>query len=404
MSVQPKIAIIGTVGLPACYGGFETLANYLTEELGERYAISVYCAAKKYKKENRRRYYKNARLYYLPFNANGIQSIVYDSLSVLHALLYADVLLMLGVSGAWLLPFVRLFTRRKIIISIDGIEWKRNKWNRVARWYLWWAEKMAVKYGHTHIADNESIQDYTALRYGKLSSIIEYGADHTMAVKATAADKQLYPFLAKPYAFKVCRIEPENNIDMVLEAFATMPHYTLVMAGNWNNSAYGQRLRKQYAACSNLILLDPVYEQRRIDMLRSNALVYIHGHSAGGTNPSLAEAMYLQLPVIAFDVSYNRTTTEQQALYFKSAADICHIIQHTTLHELKKMGEVMKGIANRRYTWLTIARKYAFIIDAALQQQPKAQLLPRVAQVPAQYLQQLELAHLHTPSLFFEKR
>ncbi|MFM6306803.1 MAG: DUF1972 domain-containing protein, partial [Dolichospermum sp.] len=113
--------------------------------------------------------YKNAQLKYIPLDANGAQSILYDSISIAHALFYADVLLILGVAGAWLLPFVRFFTKKKIIISIDGIEWKRNKWKGLAKCYLWWVEKLAVKYSHIDISDNESIQDYTALRYGSLS-------------------------------------------------------------------------------------------------------------------------------------------------------------------------------------------------------------------------------------------
>ncbi|MCU0323619.1 MAG: DUF1972 domain-containing protein [Chitinophagaceae bacterium] len=296
---KPKIAIIGTVGLPAKYGGFETLAEHLVDEMSNQFDISVYCTKKKYPKGSRPKKYKGAKLIYLPFDANGLQSVVYDSLSILHALFFADVLLILGVSGGFMLPFVKLFTNKKIIISIDGIEWKRNKWSKLAKWYLWAAEWMAVKFSHADISDNESIQDYTAIRYKTLSNIIEYGANHTMQVKAEPEDKQKYPFLTMPYAFKVCRIEPENNIHVVLEAFSKLPQHTLVMVGNWKNGEYGIELRKQYQSFSNIILLDPIYNQRELDLLRSNCLVYVHGHSAGGTNPSLVEAMYLGLPVIA---------------------------------------------------------------------------------------------------------
>ncbi|MFM9907794.1 MAG: DUF1972 domain-containing protein, partial [Chitinophagaceae bacterium] len=248
MSSKKKIAIIGTVGIPAKYGGFETLTEHLVKEIGDTYNITVYCTTKKYPKKDRKTKYLSANLKYLPLEANGIQSIPYDTLSIIHAIFYADVLLVLGVAGAWILPLVRLFTRKKIIISIDGIEWKRDKWNRLAKWYLWWAEKIAVKYSHADISDNESIQDYTAVRYKSLSNIIEYGADHTIKVKPTDRDKEMYPFLCLPYAFKVCRIEPENNIHIVLEAFSKMNKYTLVMIGNWNNSEYGKNLKNKYAA------------------------------------------------------------------------------------------------------------------------------------------------------------
>jgi glycosyltransferase involved in cell wall biosynthesis len=116
-----------------------------------------------------------------------------------------------------------------------------------------------------------------------------------------------------PYACKVCRIEPENNVHVVLDAFSKLPRHTLVFIGNWNNSEYGRALREKYKDNTNMHLLDPIYDQRTLDVIRGNCFLYIHGHSAGGTNPSLVEAMYLGLPVIAFDVSYNRTTTDNSS-------------------------------------------------------------------------------------------
>lgn len=400
---KTTVAIIGTVGIPAKYGGFETLAEHLVEQLGSELDISVYCTTKKYGATQRQTHYKGARLIYLPIDANGLQSILYDCLSILHALFYADVLLILGVSGGIVLPFVRWFTRKKIIISIDGIEWKRNKWRKLARWYLWAAEWLAVRYSHADISDNESIQNYTAIRYKTLSHIIEYGADHTLAVKPTTADREQYPFLANPYAFTVCRIEPENNIHLVLEAFAQLPRHRLVMVGNWANSDYGAQLREQYRGIDNLLLLDPIYDQRQLDLLRSNCLVYIHGHSAGGTNPSLVEAMYLGLPVIAFDVTYNRTTTENRALFFKTASELVRHIQRTSIADLKYQAAVMKTIAHRRYTWSVIAQKYAFLVRTVMQTSAKSTLISKAGrQLPSHWLVESELAHLSTPAYFYE--
>lgn len=404
MKANKKLAVIGTVGIPANYGGFETLTEHLVKRLSTKYDITVYCSKKKYKKEERISSHLGARLKYLPLDANGMQSIAYDSLSILHALFYADVLLILGVAGAWILPFVKLFTNKKVIISIDGIEWKRDKWNILAKWYLWWAERMAVKYSHADISDNESIQDYTAVRYGTLSHIIEYGADHTMSVKPEQADKDAYPFLTKPYAFKVCRIEPENNVHMVLEAFSKMPGFTLVMVGNWNNSAYGKNLKTNFNNFENIILLDPIYNQRKLDVLRGNAYVYIHGHSAGGTNPSLVEAMYLGLPILTYDVSYNRTTTENSALYFRTVEDILYTVENTRLATYKQKGEQMKAIAYRRYNWDTIATKYDYLIKHVLCNAPKAVLSPYNPLSNTNAIYESGMAHLLNQTLFFEKR
>ena len=404
MEKKKNIAIIGTVGLPANYGGFETLSAHLVDHLSNEYNLTVYCSGKTYLKKERHAYYKGARLKYLPLKANGIQSILYDALSIIHALFYADVLLILGVAGAWMLPFVKIFTNIKIIISIDGIEWKRAKWNFFAKCYLFWAEGLAVKYSHIDISDNESIQDYTAMRYGSLSRIIEYGADHTMHVKPEIEDKKEFPFLQKAYAFKVCRIEPENNVLEILKAFEQLSKYTIVIVGNWNNSNYGRSLKSKYDHFENIILLDPIYNQQKLDLIRGNAFVYIHGHSAGGTNPSLVEAMYIGLPIIAFSVSYNKTTTENKALYFNNSEDLKILIKNTKIKELKEIGNNMKLTAYRRYTWSFIAKKYKELVMEALLVKEKTPVKPISSQIKTYKLLEMELGHLKHQQIFFEKR
>ncbi len=402
--MKKRVAIIGTVGLPANYGGFETLTEHIVENMSDDYDITVYCSGKRYPKEEQRKYYKNARLRYLPLEANGIQSIFYDTLSILHAVFFSEVLLILGVAGAWILPFVKFFTNRKIIISIDGIEWKRDKWNLLAKWYLFWAEGLAVKYSHIDISDNEAIQDYTAMRYGSLSRIIEYGADHTLKVKPEKKDIKDYPFLNKPYAFKVCRIEPENNVHTVLKVFSELSDYTLVMVGNWNNSEYGREVRLKYGDFPNIKLLDPIYDQHQLDVLRGNALVYIHGHSAGGTNPSLVEAMYLGLPIITYGVSYNKVTTENQALYFHTAEDLKNIVMNVRVDELKSLGKKMGAIAERRYTWKLMVQKYKLLIVEALSAKVKQNVKYSTAELRYDQLLKMNIGHLKNQEAFYSKR
>jgi len=397
-----RIAIIGTVGLPAKYGGFETLADHLVSNLSDKYDFTVYCSKKKYKKEERLLTYKGAKLCYIPLEANGIQSIPYDSLSILHALIKNDVLLILGVAGAWLIPFIRLFTNKKVIISIDGIEWKRDKWSLLAKLYLWWSEMIAVRFSHIDISDNESIQDYTAIRYKTLSRVIEYGADHTMKVLPTDADFEKYPFLKIKYAVKVCRIEPENNVHVVLEAFKIKSEMTLVLVGNWNNSDYGQKLKEKYKDVTNIHLYDPIYDQREIDLIRGNASLYIHGHSAGGTNPSLVEAMYLKLPVLAFKVSYNITTTEGKAAYFSSVEDLVEELSALSETELVNIAGKMSSIAERRYNWGVISRLYELLIKEALSSKSKLCVSSELQNLDTSFLQEFQLLHLHNSNLFYE--
>ena len=399
-----KVAIIGSVGIPAKYGGFETLTEHLVDNLSNAYDLTIYCSGKKYPKNVRQKQYKNANLKYIPLQANGVQSIPYDTLSIIHALFYADVLLILGVAGAWILPFVKLFTKKKIIISIDGIEWKRDKWNRIAKWYLFWAESMAVKYSHIDISDNEAIQDYTAMRYGTLSRIIEYGADHTLKVIPSESDLNEFPFLKNNYAVKVCRIEPENNVHEVIEAFMDLPDYQLVIIGNWNNSEYGIIFKEKAKAYKNILLLDPIYDQRKLDLIRGNASLYIHGHSAGGTNPSLVEAMYLGLPILAFNVSYNRKTTENKALYFNNQFELVELVNNTSSEILTEIGDTMEKIAMRRYIWEKIAIKYQALIEEAFKIKVKNNIQPKTKNVDESKLIDMNIAHLKHHKSFYDKK
>jgi glycosyltransferase involved in cell wall biosynthesis len=402
--MKNKIAIIGTVGLPAKYGGFETLANHLVSNLSNKFDFTVYCSKKKYTPEERVATYKGAKLEYINLEANGVQSIIYDSISILKSLKNHDVLLILGVAGAWLIPFIKWFTNKKIIVSIDGIEWKRDKWSFLAKLYLWWAEKIAVKYSHFDISDNESIQDYTAIRYETLSKVIEYGADHTMNVMPTAEDFVKYSFLSDDYAVKVCRIEPENNVEMVLDAFALNQNLKLVLVGNWNNSEYGKKLKLKFNSYKNIFLFDPIYNQREIDLIRSNATIYVHGHSAGGTNPSLVEAMFLGLPIMAFQISYNKTTTENKALYFSNVASLVNLLLKTNASKLAEVSQNMKLIANRRYTWKIIVKKYSILFNEALALQSKVSVFNKLEALDIKYLEEIQLAHLKYTNLFYENR
>ncbi len=360
-----KLAIAGTTGLPACYGGFETLAHHLVEKLIDEYDITVYCSSKFYPAARRKNNYNGARLKYINLNANGYQSIPYDFISLFHALIFSEIIVLLGVSGALLIPFIKLVSRKPIIVNIDGLEWKRAKWKKPIRKFLKWSEAIAVTFADRVITDNEAIYDYVLEEYGKESTIIEYGADHTSPMPLTVEVLTKYPFLSKPYAFTVCRIEPENNIHIILEAFAQNQDQSLVIVGLWTHGHYGKSLREKYDSFPNIHLLDPIYQQAELNIIRSNCHLYLHGHSAGGTNPSLVEAMYLGLPVIAFAVTYNIKTTENQARYFQSPAALMQQVRNITSEERNELGQKMKAIADGRYRWHMIAGKYRQEIETA---------------------------------------
>jgi len=371
-----RIAFIGTAGVPCRYGGFETLAHQLVEQLGDQYELSVYCTTKLYPDKEARGTWKRARRFFLPLKANGWQSILYDVISIFHAAFFADVLMVFGVSGAIALPFVRMFSRKAIVVHIDGLEWKRGKWSGWARKFLQWSEKIAIGSSHAHIADNPALQRYTAQKYGKEAWMIPYGGDQTFPVRVHPKDQLAYPFLGKAYVFSVCRIEPENNIALILEAFAQLPERKLVLVGNWEASEYGKNLFREYQGYHNIRLLAPIYDAERLNLLRSNCLVYVHGHSAGGTNPSLVEAMSLKIPVIAFDVVFNRETTFDKAYYFRNVEELVHHLQSLKLTDFHRCAQDMKDLATAHYTWKRICHLYAEGWDRLLQTNPQTQSSP----------------------------
>jgi glycosyltransferase involved in cell wall biosynthesis len=167
-----------------------------------------------------------------------------------------------------------------------------------------------------------------------------------------------YPLNSRDYAVTVCRIEPENNIHLILDAFSRQSRMPIIIVGNWKNSMYGLHLLSQYKENTAIYFSDPIYEPSRINVLRSNAALYVHGHSAGGTNPSLVEAMFFGLPVFAFDCIYNRYTTENQCVYWSTADELYNHIVHREHSGLIDLGKRMRSIAGYRYRWNAIAEKY----------------------------------------------
>jgi len=356
--MRRRVGIIGTNGLPGNYGGWDQLVKHLTNNLREQFSFVVYTSS--YNAIPGLKEYNGAKIKTVKFKANGIQSIPYDIVSMFHAVLNCDVLFICGTSGCIALPFMRLFGK-KIVLNPDGQEWKRGKWSRPIQWFLKISEKFGVKFSTTVIADNVKIQEYIIDEYNKKSVLIEYGGDQVIKVPLSDNSSSKYGITEGSYAFKVCRIEPENNVHVILEAFKEKSNVDLIIIGNWNYSEYGKSLRNQYNNYKNLKLLDPIYDQITLDELRSNCGLYIHGHSVGGTNPSLVEAMNLGLFIVAYNVDYNIETTENKAIYFTNSEDLIQIIEkfEGNLLAIENYKLEMKAIADRRYRWSIITDKYA---------------------------------------------
>lgn len=349
-----NIAVIGIQGVPANYGGFESLVeNIIGVDKSEDIRYTVFCSSKDM--GERMPSYKGARLKYVPFHANGLQSVPYDIVSMMRAIRGYDTVLILGVSGCIFLPVLRLFSRSKLVVNIDGLEHRRDKWGKTARAFLKYSEKIAVKYADVIIADNKGIQDYVKEEYGKDSELIAYGGDHVIRELSPSFEQEVldkYSLQSDDYAITVCRIEPENNCHKTLEAFSRTDK-KLMFIGNWNRSEYGQNLKEKYSKFPNIIIQDPIYDIDILYALRKNAGMYIHGHSAGGTNPSLVEAMFFGCPILCYDVVYNRASTKEKAYYWADVEELVGLLQRKDL-----CGEIMRTIAQKEYTWKTITSQY----------------------------------------------
>jgi glycosyltransferase involved in cell wall biosynthesis len=354
MSIQ--VGVIGIVGLPARYGGFETLVENLVRELGvgkQDLCFTVYCSGAR---KGRPVEYLGARLKYIACPANGALSPLYDALAIVDAVRNgADVLLVLGVSGAWLLPLVRRFTRTRIITNVDGIEWKRDKWGRLARWFLRWSEGTAVRNSSQVIVDNVGIREHIESAYGVDCPVVVYGGDHAITVGRKAYGGTELP---GRFALSICRIEPENNVEMVLRAFRAAGGIPLVFVGNWLASEYGRRLKAEFASVARITLLDPIYDPGLLRDIRERASLYVHGHSAGGTNPSLVEMLFFPVAIAAFDCNFNRYTLEGLGSYFRDEEQLASHLRKFDPTRPVVVDRGIRELAWRKYTWAAVAGDY----------------------------------------------
>jgi glycosyltransferase involved in cell wall biosynthesis len=363
--MKKKVALLGTNGIPSRYGGFETLTEYLARYLNEEFEITVYCA--KTPKEKRLKEYLNSKLIYIPFKANGWQSMVYDAISIAHAFVFADVLVILGFSGVFAFPLKAIF-RKKIVFNIGGVEWQKVRGKKsfaaieivVKKWF----ERICVHFSDIIISDNQVIWDYVKTTYNIDSVLAEYGGDHAVHQPITDVLIEKYPFLSGNYDVTVSRAQEDMNIHILIEAYKEIPERNLVVVSNWEISDYGIQLKaKNKNRYPNIFLQDAVYNLTELNAIRSNGTVYFHTHSLCGTAPSLTEAMSLGLPVLCFDVNTNRATTEEKSLYFKDSKALIEILSNLNKAITDRLGSDMKEIAQRRYTWQRIVMLYRNCIN-----------------------------------------
>ena len=328
-----RVAFIGSAGIPNRYGGFESFLEHCGPIIASAtQTTTATCDASLYQ-DNLSGDYHGVRRIFLGIRANGVASILHDLLAFLRVYPSSTHIIVLGVSGGLWFPLFLLMCRlggKRLGVNIDGVEWRRAKFSRNKQRILRIFDYLAQRFSDFVIYDNAGLEPYV-LDFAKNKSVeIGYSGDHILR-------RGGHPILGT--ALTICRIEPENNIDLLIEGAlqSNLKHYTIV--GNWNNSDYSRTLRKRYLSESRLSLLDPIYDPHTLAELRESCSIYLHGHSVGGTNPSLVEMLYYDCGLLCFDVIYNRVTAGAGASYFSNELELAQSINAT-----------MQGLAGGKLT------------------------------------------------------
>jgi glycosyltransferase involved in cell wall biosynthesis len=359
---QFHVAMLGTRGVPARYGGFETAV----EEVGQRLAlrghrVTVYCRGPVGGPE----IYRGMKRIRLPaVNRRELETISHTGLSVGHLLVRErpDCALIFNAANAAFLPLLRL-TRTPAAVHIDGLEWRRRKWGKFGRRYYRAAEAFAVRRADAVVADARAIGTYVERTYGREASFIPYGAA-LVEPRATAVED--LGLRSRGYHLVVARFEPENNVDVIVGAYAaSSAKLPLVVVGD---SRYGGAYRDEVFAKvdrSDVRFLGSVWDQELLDQLYANCASYIHGHSVGGTNPSLLRAMGARASVVALDVEFNREVTAGSALFFANEADLAAMLVQLEADASlgRRIGEAARLRAETAYTWDAVTDEYERLCD-----------------------------------------
>ncbi len=353
-----KLFISGTNGLTAQYGGWDQIIRNVSEKLSEEY--NVICHGSFYDANNdlNKRFRSKVKLFKI--KANGVSSVFFDFRCLVDAYFGGGICLMMGTSGGIFFPLFKLLGL-KIILNPDGFEWKRSKWSKFVKIFLFLSDFLAINFSDLIVCDHPVRQERDRKISNTRTVYIPYGGDNAKYnLLENSSHEIISKIQEKNYFFKVCRIEPENNIELVIKA-AISAKVKLVIVGNWTNSKYGNDLKNDYTndIFKNIYLLDPIYDPDELGALRSNCLSYIHGHTVGGTNPSLVEAMWLGLDIICQNNVFNKYTTDFKATYFKDVYELVKILKLKSKKEsYQSCGKIMKEIASKKYTHKIISQNY----------------------------------------------
>ena len=350
-----KAAFIGAVGVPNNYGGFEMFLDSCGPAFGRIFhEVMVTCDGTRY--ENRSQHWQGVRRIFIPMRANGVSSVLHDLLAFLAVFWRSNVVIVLGVSGGIFFPLFRLLcsaSGKKLIVNVDGIEWRREKYSTAKRTFLFFSDRLAQLFAHRVVIDNEALRQFLIGSIRNKIWHIAYPGDHVIRL-ADSPDSAAHDLRC----LTICRIEPENNCHLLIKAFAKAGHGNYVFVGNWDASQYGRELRALYRDCPGLEMRDPIYNKAELASLRESCNLYLHGHSVGGTNPSLVEMLFYDCRILAYDCQFNRCTGKNTLEYFGDESELV-----ARLHSFEEHARVSRGEIRKEYTIEGISSAYARMVN-----------------------------------------
>jgi glycosyltransferase involved in cell wall biosynthesis len=361
-----RLAILGCRGIPARYGGFETFAEELAVRLVARgLSVTVFCQQPE--RGDAPRQHRGVRLEHVRVPRLGPASaLLYDVLALRRARDH-DVVYMLGYGAG---PFLGLARRggNEVWVNMDGLEWRRSKWGLFSRGWLRRAERAALRSAQRVVFDSAAVRaavlgEEPAPELAERACVIEYGADLELADDpGVLAGLGLHP---GDYFLCVARVEPENHVLEILRAHARsgVGRALLVVGDLERAGRYGAACRS--AATRTARFLGPLFDRRTLHALRRGAAAALHGHSVGGTNPALLEAMAAGVPLVAHDNPFNREVLAGRALWFRGEDELVAALRAADAWsgaERARRGAEQRARIAERYTWERIAEEYAALL------------------------------------------
>jgi glycosyltransferase involved in cell wall biosynthesis len=360
------VSILGTRGIPVSYGGFEPLADRLARHLVQRgMGVTVY-GLNAFKPPSGDENYHGINRVWLPsIKRKALEKPLASLSSVMHAAAKrSDVILMLGVSPVLFSPVVRGL-RQRLIVNVDGLEWKRRKWGKFGRGFLWFSEWMAAKTATTIVADAHGIADYYRRQFNRDSYYIPYGAPVDEPQRGDNEILEGFGLKPRGYVLQICRLEPENNADWAIEEYVSSSldiPYVLV-----GDAPYGDVFEaKLRGLADNRVRLLGRVSGEPYRVLQRNALIYVHGHEVGGTNPSLLDALGAGNYILGIDVPFNREVLGQSGqAVSRQRGRLKEALEKSV--EVPSWIESQRSVARQqvlaRYQWPAVCRAYEEIIS-----------------------------------------